>query len=674
MPKLTNKGFAHILLIFILLAGIITGVYLVQHPQIFKPKAYNKGQVQTYENDRVSVIDNLKRSFPNDTTNNIFVYLEVKPPSWEIQSSENHQYTTLLRVSLDQDKMEKDSDCEITGDPETNCREIVLDNPNDKLYLSWVLPEKSEDYHIYVRFFSNANNTKDSSAPITYKDSSEVGFEVPAIFIGIQSFLSTIFDAFRKTPGAAAFNAAAVFISQVHTAGEQIITLSHAQQLGFNVDLTTSEDGEIEFLYDQDQLSRLDISLEFFPDPDPVTGEPRLQINPKANPSEQTEFAQGTLEIALGELGGRLAGHLINTGVSRVAESKAIQTIKSKVKISSTENEVPLSPVGTRAREVQRGVGRVAGLRVRNVAKMNRYEQGWFKDIWPLLRTGEAYVLDPDISRPILNRLITGVESAYGDLGLPNLNRKAIMETINNNWVVVIPDYHMSRIYNREHEAAALAANRLVIISERYADDVLILAHEFVHVISANNRKLFGISRVKPIGVYFKYDQDQAEIYGATMSQIYELFTDKVVNVLFGSGTVYKKAYPELNDSLTAFIDALIRESGGGVTSADFSIFALTGNDKTLMKTLLDHGINPDRFMSILNREIDGRKLALIMRDYRAKNNSWLAPVGLGGGAVFLGAFFAAEAHGEELPEDISIVYEPLDQDIDLTVTISQPE
>lgn len=40
MPKLKNGGFAHILLIFILLAGIVTGVYLVQHPQIFKPKAH----------------------------------------------------------------------------------------------------------------------------------------------------------------------------------------------------------------------------------------------------------------------------------------------------------------------------------------------------------------------------------------------------------------------------------------------------------------------------------------------------------------------------------------------------------------------------------------------------------------------------------------------------------
>lgn len=37
---MNQKGvIAHILLIIILVAGLIAGVYLVQHPQIFRPKA-----------------------------------------------------------------------------------------------------------------------------------------------------------------------------------------------------------------------------------------------------------------------------------------------------------------------------------------------------------------------------------------------------------------------------------------------------------------------------------------------------------------------------------------------------------------------------------------------------------------------------------------------------------
>lgn len=39
MPNLNKKGVTHIFLLIILFVGIIAGVYLVQHPQIFKPKA-----------------------------------------------------------------------------------------------------------------------------------------------------------------------------------------------------------------------------------------------------------------------------------------------------------------------------------------------------------------------------------------------------------------------------------------------------------------------------------------------------------------------------------------------------------------------------------------------------------------------------------------------------------
>lgn len=39
MPRINQKGFAHILLFLILLAGLVAGIYLVQKQQIFKPKA-----------------------------------------------------------------------------------------------------------------------------------------------------------------------------------------------------------------------------------------------------------------------------------------------------------------------------------------------------------------------------------------------------------------------------------------------------------------------------------------------------------------------------------------------------------------------------------------------------------------------------------------------------------
>lgn len=47
MPSLNQKGVVHILIVLILLAGIVSGVYLVQHTQIFKPKAYDAPSVDS---------------------------------------------------------------------------------------------------------------------------------------------------------------------------------------------------------------------------------------------------------------------------------------------------------------------------------------------------------------------------------------------------------------------------------------------------------------------------------------------------------------------------------------------------------------------------------------------------------------------------------------------------
>ncbi len=39
MPTINNKGFAHILVLLVLLIGLGVGVFLVTHPTVFKPKA-----------------------------------------------------------------------------------------------------------------------------------------------------------------------------------------------------------------------------------------------------------------------------------------------------------------------------------------------------------------------------------------------------------------------------------------------------------------------------------------------------------------------------------------------------------------------------------------------------------------------------------------------------------
>lgn len=58
MPKILHnqKGLAHLLVLIILLAGIGVGVYLSQHPQIFKPKAA-ESTTQTLTNPNIYILE-----------------------------------------------------------------------------------------------------------------------------------------------------------------------------------------------------------------------------------------------------------------------------------------------------------------------------------------------------------------------------------------------------------------------------------------------------------------------------------------------------------------------------------------------------------------------------------------------------------------------------------------
>ncbi len=671
MLYFNQKGATQIFLVLILIIGLIAGVYLVQHPGIFKSRAYESGEV--------NFINDAKKTFPNNTTSNKFVHLEIKPPAWqkEVIDPEKYEYPVLFRVSFDQSKMDSEADCEITGDPLTNCQEVMLEKPTDTTYLSWVLPQKAGTYQINVRFFSKNLNTKDLASSITYKDNAEIGFEVPTALVGIQSFLTTIFDVFKKVPATSAINATTVFLSHVYTAGEEVITLSQAQQLGFNVDFSVAEDGGIEFLYDEDQLSKLNIALEFYPQKDDITEEPKLVILPKSNPSEQEDTIQATLEIALGETGGRAMGGLVNRGI--VKATRKIKAIKSEIKVPQEE----VNPAVPRviSREMTGSFKRILGLNVKNIARMNNAELARYLKLQSLLQTGEAYPVDPSVTRSIMERLIQNVEGAYGKTGLSKLNKTAIMATTDNNWVIAVPRYQLARLFpDAPH---GFAANRLVVLADDYINEYT-LTHEFVHVISSNTR-LYGGKEVLPIGAYFRYDQNQADVYGATMSQIYELFTDQVVGVFtkIDAKYGYRYKFPQLSRSLTGFIDDVIKATGYKITYADFSVFALTGNDRQLMKKLIDDGIQPTDFMRILGKNIDGPRLAAIMRDYMAgavqanvvKDKSWLVPAGAAGGTVvFLTTFFAANAKGEELPSDTTIIYEALNHDVDIGVTNTSTE
>ena len=68
MFKLNERGVIHFVVLFILLAGIVAGLYLVQHTQIFQPKA--GGNIT-----RVEIVDDKGNPIP--TTNTTKVKLKV---------------------------------------------------------------------------------------------------------------------------------------------------------------------------------------------------------------------------------------------------------------------------------------------------------------------------------------------------------------------------------------------------------------------------------------------------------------------------------------------------------------------------------------------------------------------------------------------------------------------
>jgi len=68
MLSVKERGFLHILVLLIILAGIIGGLYLVQHPAIFQPKARN-------DQTRIEFVDNSGNEITSTTSQNVKIKL-----------------------------------------------------------------------------------------------------------------------------------------------------------------------------------------------------------------------------------------------------------------------------------------------------------------------------------------------------------------------------------------------------------------------------------------------------------------------------------------------------------------------------------------------------------------------------------------------------------------------
>lgn len=73
MPKQSERGFIQFIALFLLVAGIIGGIYLVQHPTLFRPKAANEGT-------RIEFVDASGNPITSTTSQNVKVKLTYVPP------------------------------------------------------------------------------------------------------------------------------------------------------------------------------------------------------------------------------------------------------------------------------------------------------------------------------------------------------------------------------------------------------------------------------------------------------------------------------------------------------------------------------------------------------------------------------------------------------------------
>lgn len=654
-------GIAHLLLIILLAIAIPVTIYLTTQTQIFRSRANENGQIRA--------IDNLRRPLPDNKANTLFVYLEVDLPSWNSQdnsiseglvptinkvhaanvnpNSVGKEYTTSFRVSHDLSKLTSDTSCEITGDPETNCKEVQVINPSENYFVSWTLPKKKEQTYIFVRFFSNEGKTQTANTAVIYNPPAEIGWEVPTIAIGGQALVTTLVDGLRKLPGTAAFNAAAELLYRVHTAGEQIVTLSHAQQLGLNMDLIKNFADEVEFRYDQDELDKLDMFIEFFPEPDPVTGEARIQINPTANPNAQQENLEASLNITLGEVGGRGVGGLIQKGLTRVLEKPGLKRIiiNAPRRLGDTLGDVSQWSKSFLVNKTLRPV----------MSSTNQKTLYFLEDyINPVLDSGYSYAVEPKYSGEIMQEIVHFIEN-YNDGEirrlLQNWNRNAIKETLDKNWVIVVDSKKYQEIFGDNSHGLAFDGV-LVMNSKDLADpDVFMdtLAHEMFHIMGGYVR---GFSK---IGKTFDFSQTQQSTYGRVLSQMYEVSTDIAVEEAFpNSLTSYKNTYPMLYASMMNLMEYISNRTGGSLTRSDYIAFALSGDEEQLLGKILEH-ISLEEFIDIIQNRIDVRRLNNMIDDQHTRRLNALSSVGLTGDYVFFSEYLSGQ---KEVNHDTTLLFE----------------
>lgn len=309
-----------------------------------------------------------------------------------------------------------------------------------------------------------------------------------------------------------------------------------------------------------------------------------------------------------------------------------------------------------------------------------------------LINQNKAFVLDSSISRPIADRLLQDLARIQdGELlrrGL--IPKKEIYQTIDNNLIVIVEKNEFAKFTAVDTDG--FTVDRMIILTDRILADPdfeKYLDHELIHALNTYN-SLLG-NRTRSVGVYFKYNQAQADLYGRLMSIIYELSTDDILGAIKGvrkwtSPYIirpgYKRMYPEEFILLDDLVGKLQKLGEGNFSKVDFFEFALTGDDQKLISKILSNKapdkISPDEFLQILNRnasEDDVKRLYGIVAnvDWQAMKQqgdgsvTQITPLIAAGGAtiaasgiILINEAFSLAAQGRSLPPDGIIINTPL--------------
>lgn len=353
--------------------------------------------------------------------------------------------------------------------------------------------------------------------------------------------------------------------------------------------------------------------------------------------------------------------------------------------IKEGAEEAGLSVLEVYGKTVQKLMGRQKFLvklasALPDVAKVNN---SWMRHVMeesiiPLIHAGKAYVLSYEVSKPVFNKLLGAIEKWDGGsfiyrLGI--LPREQILETIENNWVIVVKDKDFMKQWGIG--TRGFAQGRMVVLKESAVSEDL-LAHEFTHVISSNLLPKYTAETA------FRYSQDQANIYGAVMSQIYEMATDMTTKDLLGLSGTYKTVYPRVYAAMERLLVKFQETTNMHLSGSDYIEFALTGSDQTLIKRLAG-GMDSEKFLSIVKEQMNAvtlmERLKAQAQYYLGENlresltvvgvagsTGFAAPFAVSKGVYLMQDYFAAKAQGEEIPSDAVIIPVTPEGDIDISL------